>query len=199
MEDRHVVGLIGHSYIRRLGKFMEQNAQFSNLCLDQSKFRVVIRSRGGLTIRGLANSRHLCVFPSVPDVCYVQIGGNYATRLDAHTIARDIVSFANCFLHGHGVKYVIIGQLLRRNPDDSPPGYNDEVVKINRILQSMTSSITGIKFWKHRGFWSDLAYLGHDGVHLDVRQRSGSPSPMVKYLQSIQYAVNNSLRQLRPV
>lgn len=56
MEKQTVVGVIGHSYVKRLERFSLQNPVYKNLCLHEDVFKVCFRSQGGLTIRGLANS-----------------------------------------------------------------------------------------------------------------------------------------------
>lgn len=119
-------------------------------------------------------------------------------RLDHHlSLHKTFFSFANYLIHGYGVKSVIIGQLLRRDPRKSPIGYNEEVISLNKHLEHLTSSEEHVHFWKHRGFWTNLAYLGRDGVHLGVDSDGCYPAPMVKYLRSIKYAVHNRVQKLK--
>ncbi|XP_061183620.1 uncharacterized protein LOC133191889 [Saccostrea echinata] len=197
MMDPTVVGIIGHSYVKRLERFLLQNPVYKNLSLNEDLYKVYFRGQGGLTVRSLSNSPKLCTFTSVPTVCFLDIGGNDATTRAAHVIAQDIVSYANYLVHGLGVVNVLIGQLLRRDPRKSPVGYNDEVLKINTHLEQLTSGLHHVHFWKHRGFWADLSYLGRDGVHLRVESDANSPAPMVKYMRSIKYAVHNSMQKIK--
>jgi hypothetical protein len=199
MADPLVVGVIGHSYIRRLKEFIVTNPEFKNICIDEKDITVHFRARGGLTIRTLANSPHLSQFPVTPWMCFLQIGGNDATSRPAECIAQDIVAFANYLHYGMGIAIVYIGQLLRRDPMKSPVNYNDEVVKINQQLELLASTCDAITFWKHRGFWTDLRHLGPDGVHLGVSRMGDSPAPMVKYLRSIKYAIRHAKGKSRPV
>jgi hypothetical protein len=76
------------------------------------------------------------------------------------------VSYANFLIHGVGVKTVIIGQLLPRDPRKSPVGYNAEVMRINNHIAQLAATYNDVHFWRHRGFWDSLSYLGRDGVHL---------------------------------
>lgn len=186
-----MVGVIGHSYVKRLEHFSLQHPVYKNLCLNKDVYKVCFRSQGVLTIRGLTNSPKLCTFTSVPILGFLDIGGNDATTRAALDIAQDIVAYANYLVHGLGVVNVVIGQLLRCDPRKSPAGYNDEVLKINTHLQQLTLGIHHIHFWRHRVFWADLSHLGRDGVHLWVESYANSPAPMVKYIRSIKYAMHN--------
>ncbi|XP_062600086.1 uncharacterized protein LOC134261690 [Saccostrea cucullata] len=197
MVDPAVVGIIGHSYVRRLERFVLQNQMYKNLSLDEDLYRVYLRGQGGLTVRGLSNSPNLCMFPIVPTVCFLDIGGNDATTHPAVDISKDIVSYANYLVHGLGVVNVVIGQLLRRDPRKSPAGYNDEVFKINTHLELLTSGLLHVHFWKHRGFWADLSYLGRDGVYLREETGANPPIPMVKYMRNIKYAVHHRIQKLK--
>lgn len=160
MGEHTVVGVIGHSYVKRLERFSLQHPVYKSLCLYEDVYKVCFRSQGGLTIRGLANSPKLCTFTSVPILCFLDIGGNDATTRAALDIAQDIVAYANYLVHGLGVVNVVIGQLLHRDPRKSPVGYNDEVLKINTHLQLLTLGLHHIHFWRNRGFWADLSHLG---------------------------------------
>lgn len=110
------------------------------LGLDEEKINVCFRNEGDLSIYGLANSSRMCAFSPVPNLCVLMIGGNNATTRPTYLIAQDIVSYANYLLHRCGIKSVIIGQLLRRDPRKSPFGYNEEVIHINKQLENLTSS-----------------------------------------------------------
>jgi hypothetical protein len=51
------VCLLGHSFIRRLDDFMDNSYNYYNLRLPESKFNIISRAKGGLTIRRLINER----------------------------------------------------------------------------------------------------------------------------------------------
>jgi hypothetical protein len=51
------VCLLGHSFIRRLDDFMDNSYNYYNLSLPESKFNIISRAKGGLTIRRLINER----------------------------------------------------------------------------------------------------------------------------------------------
>lgn len=62
MGEQTVVGVIGHSYVKRLERFSLQHPVYKNLCLNEDVYKVCFRSQGGLTIRSLAISPHLPQF-----------------------------------------------------------------------------------------------------------------------------------------
>ncbi|XP_056003470.1 multidrug resistance-associated protein 1-like [Ostrea edulis] len=97
------VVLMGHSFIRRLGAFMNNVQHYDNLRLQKDSFEVLIRAKGGLKTYELANSRELLDFQSIHTdngICYIQIGGNdfadpQATPRD---VARQIMALAHFLL-----------------------------------------------------------------------------------------------------
>lgn len=89
-EHEHtVVGVIGHSYVKRLERFSLQHPVYKNLCLNEDVYKVCFRSQGGLTIRGQAVHIYLS-----SDVVFLDIGGNDATTRAALDNAQDIVAYA---------------------------------------------------------------------------------------------------------
>jgi hypothetical protein len=54
MADPMQVGVIGHSYIRRLKQFIVENPKYSNLCVKETETKVQFRAQGGLTISEFA-------------------------------------------------------------------------------------------------------------------------------------------------
>lgn len=179
------VQLIGHSYIRRLREYILVNDEYQNLQLDRTKFSVDFISQGGLTFQRLAQRQEFLNFGDPPpSVCFVQMGGNDLCRGKPGKVITDILSYARYLHDGVGVKQVIVGQLLRRQPWASRPDYNDDVVAVNKALKEEIAALDNIHFWSHRGFWTDLSYLGRDGVHIERGSRH-----MRKYLHSIRIAV----------
>lgn len=76
----------------------------------------------------------------------MDIGGNDATTRAALGIAQDIVAYATYLVYGLSVVNVVIGQLLRRDPQKSPAGYNDEVLKIKNILTAVNFGASSYSF-----------------------------------------------------
>lgn len=110
---------------------------------------------------------------------FIQIGGSDLV------CSTPNIHFAQYLLDGCGVKYVIIGQVLRRDPRRSTATFNDDVVNFYISLASACANHLGISYWKHRGFWASMDFLATDGVHIraDLNGRY-----LGKYLQSIKSA-----------
>ncbi|XP_062578296.1 uncharacterized protein LOC134240212 [Saccostrea cucullata] len=179
------VRIMGHSYIRRLGEFIAANENYANLQLDNTRYFVDFQARGGLTFQRLAQCAEFTNFPKPPpDVCFLQMGGNDLCRVQPHKVVTDLLSYAQYLRDGVGIKNVIVGQLLRRQPWATRPGYNEDVIYVNNKLKEGTATLENIYYWQHRGFWTDLSYLGRDGVHIE-----GTSRHMKKYLHSIRIAV----------
>ncbi|CAC5380300.1 unnamed protein product [Mytilus coruscus] len=86
------VTLLGHSFIRRLNRFMNSCDKFDNLRLLKSNFLINCRAQGGLTVARLPQQKQLCTFSYHPHIIFLQIGGNDAAnrRTNAYQIAQDI-------------------------------------------------------------------------------------------------------------
>ena len=93
-------------------------------------------------------------------------------------------SFASFLHYGMQISIVVIGQLLWRDPSSTNQNYNDKVNEVNAKLLQLTRQDNNacIIFWRHHGFWSDLSFLGRDGVHLNS-------NGMFKYMRSVHSAV----------
>ena len=195
------VCLIGHSFITRLERYMQSNIHLRNLNLDRDLFFVSTRARGGLHVSQIGIADFLS-FTNVPDMCFIQIGENDIGRFDCSRLSRDILSLAAFIHEGVGISCVIIGQLLRRQPWASSRDFNRKVVTINQLLKDGCSSLDGVHFWRHRGFWADFNFLCRDGVHLRCPRPSVhvvSSSPMHRYWRSVRSAILHYKRLFRPV
>lgn len=193
------VCLIGHSFVTRLQRYMQTNSQLRNLKLDSDYFNVFTCSRGGLRVAQLPAFVSLS---TTPHMCFIQIGENDLLRCDVNKLTTDILSFASYLHEGVGIPIVIVGQLLRRQPWASSRDFNVKIVEANLLLKAQCSKHEGIYFWHHRGFWSDLNFLCHDGVHLQCPRSSVhvvTSSPMHKYWRSIRSAILHFKPKLRPV
>ncbi|XP_061166353.1 uncharacterized protein LOC133175268 [Saccostrea echinata] len=185
------VCIIGHSYIRRLKEYCSSKG-IINLKLDDS-FNVNFHGKGGLRLQG-----NFFYFISPPDIMFLQVGENDISDLTCcEKLNGDLISVAAYLRDGVGVKMVIIGQMIRRLPFAACKSFNDKVVKTKTQLELRTQSLPGFHFWRHRGFWHELSYLGSDGVHLCCTP--SHDQPMRKFLRSIRNAVIQSLNLLRPV
>lgn len=98
-------------------------------------------------------TRRSCAHLSQFRYCvFLDIGGNDATTRAALDIAQDIVAYAPYLVYGLSVVNVVIGQLLRRDPQKSPAGYNDEVLKIKNILTAVNFGAPSYSFLETEDF-----------------------------------------------
>lgn len=193
MDDRSIlrVSLIGHSFIRRLGYYMNNSSELSNLKLNDEQYSVTVNGRGGLKLRDSRLFRDLLNFEVLPHICFMQIGENDILLSSPNNIARDILSLASYIHLGVGVQIVLIGQLFRRRPWASSNDFNDRVIHINKLLMNECKKLDNIHFWHHRGFWKSLDFLSKDGVHLRTHSEHHvvTSSPMHRFWRSIRSAV----------
>lgn len=80
----------------------------------------------------------------------MQIGGTDIGLIPIQLIATNIVSWSGYLIYGLGTRVVIVGQLLRRNPSVSIPGYNNNMTEINGLLHKHT--LSNIFYWRDWGF-----------------------------------------------
>ena len=97
---------------------------------------------------------------------------------------NEVYSFVSFHHHGIQIPIVVIGQLLWRDPSSTNQNYNDKVNEVNaKLLQlARQDNNSCIIFWRHHGFWSDLSFLGRDGVDFNS-------NGMFKYMRSVRGAV----------
>jgi lysophospholipase L1-like esterase len=162
--------LLGHSFIRRLRDYMNNNHVNHNLRLHPVRFIISSRAQGGLNIDRLIHERSVlfCYLHTSPKIIYLQIGGNDLSSTSSDMVPNEVYSFAS-FLH-YGIQIpIVIGQLLWRDPSSTNQNYDDKVNEVNAKLLHITRQDNNscIMFWIYHVFWSDLSFLGRDGVHLN--------------------------------
>lgn len=72
-------------------------------------------------------------------------------------------------------------------------------IAINVRLQAQVSSMEGIHFWPHRGFWENLDFLCDDEVHLRCPPASPyvvTSSPMHRFWRYIRSAISQHMHIL---
>ena len=113
--DRRTVVLVGHSFIRRLGIFMENSPDHFNLKLNKHRFNVILRAKGGLKVPELSNSRNLLDFDfsdlqTEDNICFMQIGGNDISNIHVapNDVARQIMSLAHFLIETNKFSHVVI-------------------------------------------------------------------------------------------
>lgn len=117
--NRLGICLMRHSFISRLERYLTFHPDLMNLRLYREQYDMIFRARGGLRIASLAN------------LGFLQIGENDVLSINLDTTVRDIVALASFIRSRIGIRTVIIGQSLRRQPLASSPDFNNRIVDIN--------------------------------------------------------------------
>lgn len=130
--NRLGICLMRHSFISRLERYLTFHPDLMNLRLYREQYDMIFRARGGLRIASLAN------------LGFLQIGENDVLSNNLDTTVRDIVALASFIRSRIGIRTVIIGQSLRRQPLASSPDFNNRIVDINVKLRTQTSSLDGV-------------------------------------------------------
>lgn len=193
MSPLHVV-VVGHSFIRRLRDYVNNDPRYKNLRLQMENFQVGFRAMGGLKMSRMARDAQFTTFAMTPDIVFIQTRGNdLGMGKPVRTVYRDIVNFANNLVMGCEAKCVIIGQIFGRERIGS---YNEKVVELNNLLKNCTveNSESNVHFHRHHGFWSSLEFLANDEVH--IRCTHTDKKHMHKFLQSIKRTVLRAAKRI---
>ncbi|XP_061194948.1 uncharacterized protein LOC133203116 [Saccostrea echinata] len=194
MAPLHVL-VMGHSFIRRLRDYVFTDGDNTNLRLQGDQFEVEFRAAGGLTIHRMASDGRFTSFERIPDIVFLQIGGNDLDNgRDVKTVTRDIISYGNFLVKGCSVQSVIIGQVIWRKRTNS---YNAKVIELNNALKHWVQqhADANIIFHHHHGFWSsNFDFLSSDGVHIKCSHTD--KRHMHKYMQSVKRAILRAANRL---
>lgn len=182
------VEIVGHSFVRRFGVFLQADDSNCNLGLDIRKYKVTLHGFGGLSLHQQGRLHSVDARLAGADLVVVDIGSNdLCDRLyRPEQFALDLIVYAKFLLESVSVRKVVICQQLLRREDVTPyPEYNAHIVEANIELRTrIEESNCPIFFWKHIGMWnSSVPVLGQDGIHLSME--SGYP----KYLRSLRSCI----------
>ena len=188
----HVV-LIGHSFIRRLGEFMDDNRDRANLNLDPNRVTVHCFGLGGASFR--AGSKCIVHYVNTvmsqltfnPTVVFLHVGENDIMSASPNSLCDNLQSLIHQLSVVYRVPVTVVGQLLPF-PVLNSPSWRSSLIAVNLALERAYRRNRKILYWKHRGgFWNpsrDL-YL-RDKVHLD---KTGQ----LIYWRSVHRAVKTAL------
>ena len=102
--------LVGHSFVRRLVRYLEDQ-HIENLNLCDASYKVDFLDSGRSTMPKLW-AKFSDVLVKSPDIVYAEICSNdIVGGRDPISLADDVFQFANCLL-AHGVKTVVLGQVI---------------------------------------------------------------------------------------
>ena len=169
--------ILGHSYISRLHKDVQNGIFPNNFGLRE--FKVAFVSRPGATVSTLNQILHQ-VTQLHPRVVVLQIGGNDFSgdrRQDHLDVASGIVRLARRLRAFHSVEAVYVGKLFYRNlhtkylpTSNHVDRYNSKVDDVNTFLDSVAKTLKSrqISIHNHKGrqqLRHDI--LQRDGTHLN--------------------------------
>ena len=190
--------IFGHSFVCHLNKYLVQKSKgvssptpWSNFKFASDDIKVGFLGVRGGTIsskRGSPLRKKLFhVSNARPDIVFLEIGTNDLsdTNVSPQSLVSDILKFANYFLHGCGVKVVVLGAvLLRKCLPAGVPDFNSRVTETNVLLKQAAVQEQRIMFAYHVGFEKPVneVYF-RDGIHLN------NESGYRKYTQSVRGAI----------
>ena len=190
------VVVFGHSFVNHLGRYAKS---WPNLGLDPARFHVsFLGVSDGKVCRGEKCVMNRWNLERLDAICqrlvFLQIGGNDLSSVDCSvaTLSSNIVSAAEYLICGHGVKHVMIGQLLPRFSARCRSDYKERVIDVNKMVEhKVAMSTESVSFWHQRGFWRNpTALLDDDGVHVNNLG-------MVKYTKNVRAAIGLAWKQVR--
>ena len=177
------LAVIGHSFVRRLGEFVEgRHLPLSQRSAHQSKYVNLRLSGETVAFFGLGGAKlsgSKSIFSYLSDwigplrfkAVYFEMGSNDLCDpiISAETVARYILSAANFLVVGYEVKTVIVGQVTIRRCEPYP-GYNKKVKATNACLKYLINQRgdNSIMYASLRGLIKpELEKMFHsDGIHL---------------------------------
>jgi len=192
------VCLLGHSYIRRVYEhYLQESKQDPTklFTVDGRVVRVRASPQGGAS--AVDSNEQTSVFflarlallrSPTPVAFFVHIGEcDVADRrsglelLSPDVIAQHIKNLVNLLL-SRGVRFVVVGQLVvwpRQQP------FAQNITQVNFLLEEALASMPcdRVKFWRHRGGFSQGNTYDADGVHLNEHG-------LVRYWHSIRQALS---------
>lgn len=209
---RYNCTFIGHSFIKRLDKWLTSNKNQFGMGLNVEE--VNLNFQVGYTIPHLYShiqSNSSLILDS--EFVVIDIGGNDLSD-DAcdelilcemlMALVRHIRSLnAKCIitvlqlLHRKHLNKPVICQLLRQRSGaccapNAIDCYNKQVDGVNKLLKLKLPLMNNVFYWCHKSLWSHRKFselYDSDGIHL-------SPAGMRKYARSVRGAVIQSMKHL---
>ena len=168
--------IIGHSFVRRLKNYVDEDKSKHNLGLTTNSHQVTMRGGGGLRICQL--QQHFDFIRRMrPEVVLIDIGTNDldSRRKPVQVLARELFQVAAIIRDRYNVKQVVICEVFYRTPvgryASSNPEFNEGVHEFNQACKTYAASSSpvfrNIHFWHHTGLVENWQQYIADGVHLN--------------------------------
>lgn len=174
--------IVGHSFVRRLGDFLDWKE------VEVRGHRVTFCGKGGATV---ATLRAKLDRMNVANFCmvYVEIGTNDLCSKSGSIVASNVWALV-AYLRTHGAAQVIFGEVLFRSKEfrggPSLEEFRERVEEVNRKMKEWMGEREDVVFWRHRRLHS-LSLL-QDGVHFDHHG-------MQRYWRSVRGAIITNMHK----
>ena len=195
--DPITVLVFGHSFIWRLNRYLVDSfGPNHNLEFEFNIANVFFYSIGGMPVDQARVEELGIVLYYRPQLVYIEMGTNelcdYYYTPDV--VGREIQNLVEDML-SLGVREVIVGEVIFRNPRGIPRqmnDYNERVLQLNQYMEVFINSTFTPRgmLWRHRGLWNSIfPTLQHDGTHLNMYG-------LYRYYRSVRGAIMQGLRRL---
>ena len=183
--------ILGHSFIRRLQKFIEHHIGHLDLSLQiTAPADITWHGIGGRTVAKTIKFDLHVVRSTRPDIVIVQLGTNDLPFQSPLQVGSELEDFVRLLHDSYGVKFVCVRQTIRQR---SFTAFNKNVDLLTRYLRVVLEPIPYAIYWGHRGFWKARHnFYAADGVHLNSMG-------LYKLYRSFRGAVLKSMRLLSSV
>ena len=142
--------ILGHSFIRRLQKFIEHHIGYLDLSLQiTAPSDITWHGIGGRTVAKTIKFDLHVVRSTRPDIVIVQLGTNDLPFQSPLQVGSELEDFVRLLQDSYGVKFVCVCQTIRRR---SATAFNKNVDLLTRYLRVVLQSIPYAIYCCHRGF-----------------------------------------------
>jgi len=183
--------ILGHSFIKRLRRFVLDNSPDYGLDFNLSdSVNIFWHGVGGRTIAKVQQHDLAEIIRIRPHIVYLEIGTNDLSQrgMSPLTVGSAIEEFVRLIHDNYGVSIVCVGQTVRRSPVGN---FNENVKLLAHYLKAVLEPLPFAVYWSHRGFWRpSLTYLSYDGLHLNKEGQH-------KLFKSIRGAIIHCLNRLK--
>ena len=182
--------ILGHSFIRRLDRFLtEKHSAEHNLSLSRSTHHVRLEGISGGHIDDLPTLFHVHERFS-PVVVLIDISTNDIAdnRVNLQTLALNLINHARRLHTQYQAASIILCEVLPRGftgKFKGSPDFNIRVARLNSMLKTLVRQHKPehpLLFWYHKGIVADVEEFPSDGCHLNDQGLS-------KYATSLRSAV----------
>ena len=143
--------IFGHSFIRRLQKFIEHQIGYLDLSLQiTAPTDIPWHGIGGRTVAKTIKFDLHVVRSTRPDIVIVQLGTNDLPFQSPLQVGSELEDFVRLLHDSYGVNFVCVCQTIPRR---SATAFDKNVDLLTRYPRVVLEPIPYAIYWGHRGFW----------------------------------------------